>query len=153
MNRYMKIAMLMVVSAALGAIAMYSFGMAGEDGKMLGLVVADENVDLEVAKHPGEADRITVDRVLAPGDSWVVVHLDEGEMPGPKIGITRVEKGVSRDVVVDLEPKFAPDDPLLVVLHGDRGIQDTFEFDMEYFEKSPDKPYFVDGEKVKVMLE
>lgn len=154
MKKLIKIAALVIAAALLGVITLYSFQAAAEgDGKKLGIVVADENVDLVATTHPGTDTTVVVDTVIAPDDSWVVVHLYEEGMPGPKIGITRVDRGESRNVAVELEGEFSADEPLLVVLHADRGIRDRFEFAMDYFDKSPDKPYFVDGMKLSAKLE
>jgi len=147
MRRLIKITMALAAAAALIALTVFSF-MADSD-KMLGVVVAEGGATIEVADQLGERERIMVDRVVAPDDSWVVVHntVDDG-MPGPKVGITRIGKGESRDVVVELDQSVDLTAELLVVMHADRGVRDSFEFDMEYFDKSPDKPYFVDGMKL-----
>jgi len=147
MRKLIKIAAVLAAAAALIALTVFSF--KADSGKMLGVVVAEGGAIIEVADQPGERERILVDRVVAPDDSWVVVHntADEG-MPGPKVGITRVGKGESRDVAVELERDVELTPDLLVVMHADRGVRDRFEFDMEYFDKSPDKPYFIDGMKL-----
>jgi len=144
----MKIAAILAAAAALIALTVFSF--KADSGKMIGAVVAEGGAVIEVEDQPGERERIMVDRVVAPDYSWVVVHNagEEEGMPGPKVGITRVGKGESRDVAVELERGVDLTEELLVVMHVDRGIRDRFEFDMEYFDKSPDKPYFIDGMKL-----
>ncbi|HEX9092893.1 MAG TPA: hypothetical protein VF902_02820, partial [Coriobacteriia bacterium] len=86
-----------------------------------------------------------VDRVLAPGASWVVVHVDMDGKPGERVGFAHVDGGESRDISVPLDPKIMLTEKVLVALHADRGIAGTLEFDMDKFATSPDKPYFVDG--------
>ncbi|MFU8891277.1 MAG: hypothetical protein ACNA76_06430 [Anaerosomatales bacterium] len=117
------------------------------DFMMVGVVVAGENVALEVEDQAGSGDSIAVSRVVAPDDSWLVVHLDDDGMPGKRVGLLRVEEGEHEGVIVNLdEPVTTPN--VIVALHADRGQRGTFEFDMDAFMRSPDKPYFVDFEEV-----
>lgn len=141
------------VSAALGVVAAvllttWTFAQArAYDYMMVGAVVAEDNVALEVEDQIGAKDTIAVSRVLAPGDSWIVVHLDDDGMPGERIGLLQVKKGESRDLVVKLDKAIMTPD-VIVALHADRGKVGTFEFDREKFRKTPDKPYFVGFEEV-----
>lgn len=136
--------------AAIGVIALlalsaFAFANAPKDGAMVGVVVAGRSAALKVGDQPGAAGSITVDRVLAPQGSWIVVHLDVDGKPGMRVGLQHVPAGESRGVTVALEPGVKLTDKLLVALHADNGVAGTFEFDMKRFESSPDKPYFVDG--------
>ncbi len=139
-------AALVVVLAVL--LTTWTFAQArAYEYMMVGVVVAEDNVTLEVEDQIGAKDTIVVSSVLAPDDSWIVVHLDDDGMPGERIGLLQVEKGESRDLVVQLdEPVMTPD--VIVALHADRGRLGTFEFDGDKFRKSPDKPYFVGFEEV-----
>lgn len=112
---------------------------------MLGVVVAGKNAALEVKDQPGITTTLVVDRVLAPGDSWVVVHLDMDGKPGERVGLAHVDGGETRNVSVKFDPKVKITEKVLVALHADRGIAGELEFDMENFAASPDKPYFIDG--------
>jgi hypothetical protein len=139
-------AALVVVLAV--ALTVWTFAEArANDYMMVGMVVAEEHVALEVEDQMGDEGEIAVSRVLAPDDSWIVVHLDEDGMPGMRIGLLRVEQGEQRDLVVTLdEPAMTPS--VIVALHADRGSRGVFEFDMDAFMRSPDKPYFVGFEEV-----
>lgn len=125
----------------------YAFANAASADKMLGVVVAKQNAALEVADQPGVGPALKIDRVLAPGASWVVVHLDMDGKPGKRVGLLHVDSGESRDLSVALGDTMGAD-KLLVALHADRGIADRFEFDMDKFDSSPDKPYFVDAKEL-----
>lgn len=138
-------ALIMVLSVLLTT---WTIAQAREhDYMMVGVVVAEEKVALEVEDQIGQDDAVVVSRALAPDDSWIVVHLDDDGMPGKRIGLLQVERGESSDLVVELdEPVTTPN--VIVALHADRGEAGTFEFDMEMFRKSPDKPYFVGFDEV-----
>jgi hypothetical protein len=145
MKRLLQIAgVVLTVVAVVGAGA-YAYAASRGPAKMLGVVVAAKNAAFEVRDQPGAFTTLAVDRVLAPGPSWVVVHLDMDGKPGARVGLTHVGGGESRAVIVVLDPKVELSEKLLVALHADRGVVGAFEFDMERFDSSPDKPYFVDG--------
>jgi hypothetical protein len=145
MNRLLKIAGLVLATIAVAGVTAYAYAASQGEPKMLGVVVAAKNAALEVADQPGVTSTLRVDRVLAPGASWVVVHLDMDGKPGERVGVAHVDGGETADLTVQLDPKVKLTEKLLVALHADRGIEDKLEFDMAKFESSPDKPYFVDG--------
>jgi hypothetical protein len=145
MNRFLKIAGIVVAVVATVGVSAYAYASSQTEPKMLGVVVAKPNAALEVADQPGSFVSITVDRVLAPGPSWVVVHLDMDGKPGARVGLMHVDGGENTKVTVVLDSKAELTEKLLVALHADRGVRDRFEFDMDTFETSPDKPYFIDG--------
>jgi hypothetical protein len=64
-----------------------------------------------------------------------------------RIGLLAIEAGESTGVIVDLDGEIETD-RLIVAVHGDRGVRGEFEFSMDDFEASPDKPFFVNGEEV-----
>jgi hypothetical protein len=145
MNKLLRIVGVVLAVLAVAGVATYSYAASQGEAKMLGVVVASKNAALEVKDQPGSFATLTVDRALVPGPSWVVVHLDMDGKPGKRVGLMHVDGGESRGVVVVLDPTVKLTEKLLVALHADRGITDKFEFDMDKFESSPDKPYFVDG--------
>lgn len=145
MKRFLDIvAVVLGASITLGMTA-YAFANVSSAGKMTGIVTTAREAALEVADQPGARGSITVDRVVAPGPSWVVVHLDMDGKPGMRVGVQAVPAGESRRVRVALDPAAKLTDKLIVALHGDRGVGGTFEFAMDQFDSSPDKPYFVGG--------
>ena len=103
---------------------------------------------IEVSAQPGATGSITIDRAVAPGPSFVVVHLDDNGMPGERVGFTSIPAGENRSVVVTLAPDIALTDSLLAAVHADRGAVGTLEFNMKDKFNSPDQPYFVDGKEV-----
>lgn len=152
MRRFVHIGVWVLVATAALAVSAWTFAQAGT-GKymMVGVVVAEERVALEVEDQLGVTEAVRVSRVLAPDDSWLVVHLDDGGMPGKRIGILPVGKGERVDLSVPLdEPATTPN--VIVALHADRGISGEFEFSKEAFMSSPDKPYFVELEEVAVRV-
>ncbi len=145
MKRSLNVAVAVAVVLLAGGIAAYSYAAGPQ--KMTGVVVAGRNASFDVSK-PVTNGALTVDRVLAPDDSWVVVHLDMDGKPGTRVGVAHVAAGSSSDVGVKLDPNVPLTDKLIVALHADRGVRGSFEFDMKNFGSSPDKPYFVDGKEL-----
>jgi hypothetical protein len=126
------------------SMTVYAFANVSKAGDMVGVVAAKRAAAIEVMDQPGAKGSVMVARVLAPGQSWIAVHLDEGGMPGTRIGLLAVPSGESRDVEVKIDDVKLTD-KLIVALHADRGVVGTFEFSKDKFDSSPDKPYFVDG--------
>ncbi|MFA5844169.1 MAG: hypothetical protein WC971_04980 [Coriobacteriia bacterium] len=144
MRRILGIAATAFGVLAILAMTGYTFANAGDAGKMSGVIVDKKNAAIEVMDQPGAKGSITVARVLAPGRSWIAVHLDEGGKPGKRVGLLEIGEGESRDVKVEIDD-VKLSDKLIVALHADRGVAGEFEFAMDDFALSPDKPYFVDG--------
>lgn len=126
------------------------------DGKELAQVVTVREFGVNTPKgtaaiwaspQAGAREQLVVDRMVAPADAWVVVHLDDEGVPGERVGLTRVTAGESVDVAVDLYP-LPLTDKLFVAVHADAGEKGVFEFDMMNRVNSPDQPYFVDGAEV-----
>ncbi len=137
----------------IGVTALLSFGLVlwgmlvpTED--IMGVIADPENTAIVVSDQVDADGSVTIDLVRAPRDAFVVVHQSEGGMPGKALGYTRVEKGESRDVVVELDPDVPLTPELVAAVHVDAGVRGEFEFDMEYFDHSPDKPFFADGKEV-----
>jgi len=145
MNKFLKIAGIVLAVAATAGVSVYAYAASRGEAKMLGVVVAAKNAALEVKDQPGVTGSLVVDRVLAPGGAWVVVHEDMDGKPGKRLGVTHVDSGESSNVLVKLDPEMKLGEKVLVALHADQGVADKLEFDMDNFEGSPDKPYFIDG--------
>jgi hypothetical protein len=126
----------------------YTFANTPKDPtQMLGVVVARGAASLNVADQPGASGSIIVDSLVAPGPSWIVVHLDMDGKPGDRVGVLAVPAGSSTKLTVPIE-NVTLTDKLIVALHADRGVAGTFDFDMKAFASSPDKPYFIDGKEL-----
>ncbi|MDO8848749.1 MAG: hypothetical protein Q7W51_10235 [Coriobacteriia bacterium] len=152
MNR--PLTRLLVVALALGALALAGCTTDIEashptDG-VWGYVAAADDAQLEIAGS-ATADALVVDRVLAPGDAWIVVHLDDDGAPGMRVGLQHVSEGESLDVAVALEDVTT--ETLIVAVHADKGAADEFDFDMDDPAGSPDRPYFVDEKELAVVVD
>jgi hypothetical protein len=131
------------------------------DGKELAAVVAVREfgvkaaageASIEVADQPGAAGTLAVERAVAPADAWIVVHLDDGGMPGKRVGLVRIPAGSSTAIVVELDRAVDLTETLFVAVHADRGTVGEFEFDMEDKVGSLDQPFFVDDAEVAVAV-
>ncbi|MDP2299316.1 MAG: hypothetical protein U1E08_06875 [Coriobacteriia bacterium] len=152
MNRIFIRAALTVL--AIGTIALAGCAPASEaehptDG-VWGYVTSADSAALELAADQAGATELVVDRVLAPGDAWVVVHLDDNGAPGMRVGLAGVAKGETIDLRIALEGDLT--DSLIVALHADRGTPGEFDFDMESPATSPDRPYFIGGAELAAVV-
>jgi len=139
--------------ALVAGIGFLAFRSTLEPAAMTGVIVAPGNVGLSVADQTSPAGVVVVDRVLAPGPSWVVVSsLPTADRPGGVIGFAAVPAGESRDVTVTLLTKGVATAKLAVTLHADRGVPGQFEFEQANYDASPDKPYFALGTEVSKTL-
>lgn len=114
-----------------------------------GYVASADDAQLEVTGAATD-DELVVERVLAPGDAWIVVHLDNDGVPGMRVGLAPVPEGESAEVTVELEG--VEGDTLIVAVHADRGTPGEFDFSMDDPTRSPDRPYFVDGKELAVKV-
>lgn len=108
-------------------------------------MTADRAV-LDVADRLTVLDEIVVDRVVAPGPSWVVAYLvNEQGRPTGVAGMKQVPAGESMSVAVPVSPNLDLSDKLLVALQADAGTPGVLDFAPSRFAESADKPYAVAG--------
>lgn len=146
--------------AALAAMLAGSLALAGctspsdaetsDNPDVWGYVAAADSAQLEIAADQLGTDELVVDRVLAPGDAWIVVHTDDNGKPGARVGLAHISKGESTDVKVDL--KDVTTAKVIVAVHADRGEKEEFDFDMMNAKMSPDRPYFVDEKELALVV-
>jgi len=142
--------------AALAALVIFALALAGctspsdaetsDDPAIWGYIASADDAQIEIADDQLGTDELVVDRVLAPGDAWVVVHADDNGAPGMRVGLTHVDEGESTNVKVALEGLTTP--KVIVAVHADRATKSEFDFDMMNKEASPDRPYFVEGKEL-----
>lgn len=143
----------------IAALALTALGLSGcaasnneaahpTDG-VWGYVAAAKDAKLEIVSD-ATTDELVVDRVVAPGDAWLVVHLNDDGKPGMRVGLQHISKGESRDVAVAL--KDVTTDSVIVAVHADKGTAGEFDFSMDDPTGSPDRPYFVDGKELAVVV-
>jgi hypothetical protein len=149
----------LTTNIALAALAIGAFALTGcaaetaghpTDG-VWGYVVSARNAALEAEAEQNLAGgELVVDRVLTPGDAWIVVHLDDDGSPGMRVGLAPISSGESRNVRVPVEGDLT--DSLIVAVHADRGTRGVFDFAMDDPAGSPDRPYFVDGAELATVV-
>lgn len=84
---------------------------------------------VEANDQPIVDTSITVARVVAAQDGWIVIHTNTADnRPGPVIGYAPVRAGENRDVRVPLSQMPQPGDRLWPMLHIDAGTIGTYEF-------------------------
>jgi hypothetical protein len=145
MNRILRLSVLVALASTvlISAGCMSSKPAATDTSKVWGYVAAPDKAQLEVVENQNGVDTLVVKRVLAPADSWVVVHADMDGKPGMRVGLTHVKKGETLDVKVPLKNLTTP--KVIVALHADKGTPEKFDFDMMNKEMSLDRPFFVNG--------
>lgn len=137
------------VTAALG-FGLMGWGAVAAGDEVMGVVTTRDAAGIAASEQIGATRTVTIDMVRAPKDSWVVVHQNDGGMPGKRVGYAAVKKGVTRNVKVKLDRDVPLTPELLAAVHADAGVKGKLEFDMDDMERSTDKPYFVDGAEVAV---
>jgi LPXTG-motif cell wall-anchored protein len=85
---------------------------------------------------------ITVAKITAGQDGWIVAHLDEGGKPGKVIGETIIKAGDSSNVKIKLSEDVPAGGKLWPMLHIDAGTVGTYEF------PGPDAPVVANGAPV-----
>ncbi|PKQ29115.1 MAG: hypothetical protein CVT60_07055 [Actinobacteria bacterium HGW-Actinobacteria-10] len=116
------------------------------EGGMTGYIASERDAQLEIDQEQASSSMLTVDRVKAPENAWIVVHLDDDGMPGDRVGLQPIDEGESEDVSVQLDNVTTEN--VIVAVHADRGEEGEFEFDGDDMAGSPDKPFFVNGEEL-----
>ena len=107
---------------------------------------AAEADSLEAEDQPIVNGTITVKKVNASQDGWIVVRLDSGGNPGDVIGHTAVKKGETSAVVIKLSQDVPVGGKLWPILHIDAGKPGTYEF------PGPDAPVFVNNMMVRQQI-
>lgn len=121
-----------------------------EEGGMTGYIASERDAQLEIDEQQESWSMLTVDRVKVPENAWIVVHLDDDGMPGERVGLQPVDEGESEDVSVQLENVTTEN--VIVAVHADRGEEGEFEFDGDDMAGSPDKPFFVNGMELAIVV-
>jgi len=148
MNRTLARAALIAAAAALLAVTGCTGDQAAQekDPMVWGYVASADDAQIDLGENQDGVDELVVDRVLAPGGAWVVVHADDNGKPGMRVGITHIDKGENTNVKVKLKDLTTP--KVIVAVHADKGEAKKFDFDMMNKEMSPDRPYFVDSKEL-----
>ena len=144
------LAAMLAGTVALAGCTSPSDAETSDDPDVWGYVAAPDSAQLEIAADQTGTDELVVDRVLAPGDAWIVVHADDNGKPGMRVGLAHVSKGETTDVKVELEDVTTA--KVIVAVHADRGERDEFDFDMMNAKMSPDRPYFVDEKELALVV-
>jgi hypothetical protein len=77
----------------------------------------------------GVGNTLTVDRVMAAQNYWIVIRADDNGQPGAVVGYAPVAVGENAQVVVTItDPDGITTPQLWAVLHADAGVGGKFEF-------------------------
>lgn len=90
---------------------------------------ANRNAGIDGARLNGSA--VTVARVNAPDDGFIVIHSGGAERNSidPKgLAYVPVRAGLSTDLTLELHRSVSPEAKLFVVLHSDTGQKGVFEY-------------------------
>ncbi len=82
---------------------------------------------VEISDQAIEHGAVTVAKVNAAVDGWLVIHIEADGKPGPVIGYVQVPAGESTDVKVTIDPAMATA-KMFAMLHVDEGVKGTYEF-------------------------
>lgn len=130
------------------SVALFGWGVVAGAEEVMGIVTRSGDAEIVVSDQPEANGLVVIDKVVAPGDAFVVIHQNDGGMPGKRLGYAAIEAGITRAVKIELDKKVALTPELLAAVHIDRGKKGELEFEMDNVDRSPDKPFFVDGKEV-----
>ncbi len=82
---------------------------------------------VEISDQAIEHGAVTVAKINAAVDGWVVIHVDADGKPGPVIGYAQVPAGESKDVKVTVDESQATA-KMFAMLHVDEGTKGAYEF-------------------------
>ncbi|MDO8987551.1 MAG: hypothetical protein Q7V14_04940 [Coriobacteriia bacterium] len=152
MKKVLRIGGIVLAVLLLAGATVYAFANAPEKGSMgvWGYIASPKSASLDVSEEQIGASELAVRRVVAPEDAWIVVHLDDNGMPGERIGFEHLSKGVNNDVSVAL--KGITSEKVIVAVHADKGTPNELDFDMEKPTTSPDRPFFVNGMELAMVV-
>ncbi len=152
MHRFIRAGVVLTLLGAVALAAGCSSSASASDSegapkmRVWGYVASEKNAQLEADTAQKGQDTLKIDRVLAPGPAWLVVHLDKDGVPGDRVGLLHVDKGRSSNLEIPL--KNVTTQRVIVAVHADKGTEGKFDFDMMNKETSPDRPYFVDRKEL-----
>ena len=142
-----------VVVTLLVAVVFYSACTLQRATVMTGVVVSSGDATVTAHDQMGASDSLLVDSVTAPDASWIVAYRVGMEgMPGALLGYAPIPAGTSRNVVIPIDTSIRLTTEAIISVNADRGVRGRFEFDMNRFEASTDKPYYVAGRAVQTTI-
>jgi hypothetical protein len=142
-----------VAAAVVIGLAVLALVSASSPAVMSGVIVKAGSASVRANDQLGARDFITVAEVTAPDVSWLVAYRVGMEgMSGALLGYVRVPAGTSTDVKIPIDPNIRLTPRAIISLNADRGVIGKFEFDMNRFDASPDKPYYVAGRAVQTTI-
>ncbi|HEY3317960.1 MAG TPA: hypothetical protein VGK50_06020 [Coriobacteriia bacterium] len=143
----MKLKIGAVLAAFVVLVALFAWAtLAG--AAVMGIVARKGDVSIEPKELSYDNGKLVISKVVAPADSFVVVYLADGDMPGKRVAAVPIKAGVTTDLEVPLSDKKGLTPDLIAAVYIDRGKRGEFEFNMKDPAHSPDRPYFVDGKEV-----
>jgi hypothetical protein len=140
-------AMFLVLAVGVGG-CVSSQPSRADQGLVWGYVAAAKNAQLVVDAQKSSVLAVALSKVVAPEAGWVNVYEDDGGVLGRRVGQIRVERGVTENVGIPLDPLKS--NRVFVLMHADRGKPNVFEFDEQRKDDSPDRPIFVGGTELMV---
>jgi hypothetical protein len=96
------------------------YAASGEDSMSTTASVA-------VSDQAIEHGAVTVAKINAVVDGWIVIHVEADGKPGPVIGYAPVPAGESKEVKVTVDASMATA-KMFAMLHIDEGIKGAYEF-------------------------
>lgn len=89
--------------------------------------------------------KVVISQVDAVAPSWLVVQVETNGVPGIVVGYKKLNKGVNKDVAVDINVQKATP-KLFAMIHEDNGEKDKFDF------PGNDMPLLYKGEMVSKLF-
>lgn len=94
--------------------------------------------DVKVSDQTYDGKSVVVADVISNGPGWMVIHSQSNGVVGPVVGVTHVNSGENKDVIVKVDPAKTTG-VMYAMLHEDKGKVGTYEY------PGPDIPTSVNG--------
>ena len=116
--------LLLAEVAVLGVVAWSARG-----GPMVGVAVRSSDAAIVVSDQRNVVHEVSVDRVVAPADGWLIVQADWGNgVPDAILGSAWVPMGESKNVKIKLDPLSPVPGRIFVTLLADMGTPHVLEY-------------------------
>ena len=82
---------------------------------------------VQVSDQTIQNSQVTITTADAIASSWLVIQTETNGIPGPVIGYTKINKGINKNVVVQIDAQKITT-RLFAMIHEDSGEKGKFDF-------------------------
>jgi len=147
------IGLFVALATVTGCVSSETMGAAPKEPTgVWGFVAAGKNATITIDPAKSTLVSVVASRVVAPADCLLVATSSgEGTGTAMQLGVVPVKRGESTALTIPI--MGVRTESIVLTMYLDRGRVGTFEFDPMKPTNSPDRPVFVDGKPVSVLVD